>query len=392
MGLIVSFEQSHRYSFTTPVKGAFLLSLVPSSTSVARGLHYILVIDTSGSMAGRKIEAAKEAALRLIRSLPGDNYVSIILFGTRGYPFYEVKMSHRLLRDARQEAEKIISSMVPADGTPLFNALKAAIEVAAASKEPGYIIMLTDGKPTDVVDLSKYEVFREKWPCKHRGVFIGIGLDYNADLLNKLADISGGVAVHVEEARVEELVGVFEEAAVSEAAARGVEVVLEAVAGGARFLGYEEPRVVIPVVGEEAVELIGEVEIPAGYDGVVAVVTVSYEDPASGRRESKVFEYRVRPASSREEFLSGINRRVYNMYLYAVYMEEARRLALQGRLDEATRRLEKAAEAAAQTRRVELVEGTKRMIKEIEATKRTGRVEDTTRRVAGEATKRLRGL
>jgi len=385
--LLVEFKQSHRYSFNTPIKGAFQLVMVPVSSAPATGLHYILLLDVSGSMKGAKIEAVKKAARRLIEKLHGDNYVTLILFGT-AYPFYKIVASHEKLADAREKLLETIDSLVAQDGTPLYNALREAVRIAEASKEPGYIVLITDGKPTDVTSVEKYA--KLKWPKRYRGVFIGIGMDYNAELLNKLADLSGGVAVHVDEANLEELVGAFEEAAASEAAAKDVNIVVEAIAGNARILGYEEPSVYIPAISDEAVELIGEVDIPKNYDGDVAKIIVTYLDPATGKMVSSEYSYHVKPARSREEFLSGIDRGVYNTYLYMVYMDEARRLALEGRLDEATRRLEKAAEAASQTRRVDLIESTKRLVEEVSSTKRMS-PDAATRRLASEATKRLRG-
>jgi len=387
LALLVEFKQSHKYSFDTPIRGAFRLNLVPVAAAPATGLHYILLLDVSGSMKGAKIEAVKRAARRLVEKLHDDNYLTLILFGT-SYPFYRVEISHEKLRDVRHRALEIIDMLMPQNGTPLYNALKEALKIAEASNEPGYIILLTDGRPTDVSDPEKYRKLR--WPRRYKGVFIGIGMDYNAELLNQLADISEGVAVHIDEANLEELVGIFEEAAVSEVAAKDVNVVVEAVAGNARFIGYDEPSVYIPAISDEAVELIGEVEIPAKYEGTVAKVIVSYVDPATGRHEEHIFDYNVEPALSREEFLSGIDKTVYNTYLYMVYMQEARRLALEGKLDEATRRLEKAAQAAAQTKRIELLESTKRLAAEVEATRRVS-PEAATRRLASEATKRLRG-
>ncbi len=388
MAVIVRFEQSHKYSFSSPVKAAFRVAVVPAGLEQAKGLHYIILVDTSGSMKNDgKIDAAKEAAKRMVSSLPEGNYVTLIAFGTRFYPFYEVLAEHWEVGGRRDELLRIIDSLIPVDGTPLYNALKTALEIARRSGEPGYVILLTDGRPTDVVDAEKYR--KLQWPERYKGVFIGIGRDYNAEVLSVLADISGGVFVHISEAEIEKLIGVFEETAASKVAARNLEIAVEPVAGKVRLIGYEGLHAFFPVVSEEAVEVIGEVEVPANYDGTVATVTVSYEEPG-GEKRSHVFEYKVRPAASREEFLSGINREVYNTYLYAVYMEEARRLALQGRLDEATKRLEKAAEAAAKTMRPDLIEATKRVVEEVEATKRIS-PEEATRRLASEATRRLRG-
>ena len=390
LGLDIVFEQSHRYSFDSPVKGAFRLRLSPSSAPArVSGLHYIVLIDASGSMKGEKIEAARKAVMRLVELIPGGNYVTLIAFGLGGLQAREL-IVHVDAEKARNDILDIVAKLVPDDGTPLYRALRKAFEIAEAYREPGYIVLVTDGKPTDITKPEKYREL--KWPEKMKAYVIGVGLDYNKELLALLADLGKGVMEHVSEADVEKLVEVFEEAATPEAYAKDLEITVEPIAGEARLIGYDELTLSIPALSEESMELYGEVEIPAKFSGEVARVIVSYEDPATGKTETKRFSYVVELAKTREEYIKGINRDVYDNYLYQVYIEEARRLLLRGDLEAATKRLAEAEKQAEKTKRIDLVMQTKRLRETAEATKRLkgAEAEEATRRLLSEATKRLR--
>ncbi len=390
MVLQVSFEQSHTRSFTTPVTGAFRLTLTPVRGAVrVSGIHYIVLIDASGSMRGGKIETAKKAVKRLVEMLPEGNYVTVLAFGTAAFHVKELAVRRDPVRD-RSEIIDAVEALFPEDGTPLYRALKRAIEIAEKSSDSGFIVLLTDGRPTDVTDLEKYAEL--KWPSNYKPYIIGVGPDYNEKLLALLADKGGGVFEHVSTASLERLVEVFEEAAAPEAYATNVEVVLEPITGSARFIGYDGLTVTIPVLKDEEIEFYGEVKIPASHHGDVALVVVSYEDPVTGERSVEKFSYKVTPAKSREEFIDGINREVYDYYLYRVYVEQARKLVLEGNIDAATKRLVEAEKLAEKTRRIDLVVQTKRMREVAEATKRLGGTEsiEATKKLVSEATKRLR--
>ncbi|BEP16857.1 VWA domain-containing protein [Pyrofollis japonicus] len=391
MPLEVRFEQSHRYSFVSPVKAAFRVTIVPVSGKVpVKGLHYIVLLDASGSMkkAG-KMDAAKRAVERLVESMPPGNYVTLIAFGLGGL-FAKELVVHRDVGEARDEIIAAVRSIIPDDGTPLYRALVKAIEIANAYPEPGYIVVVTDGRPTDKSDPEEYR--RLKWPRKMKAYAIGVGLDYNKELLALIADMGNGYMEHVGEAEVEKLVEAFEETAAPEAYAKDFELTVEPIEGEARLLGYDELTITIPVLRDESLEIYGEVTIPANHRGEVARVHVSYEDPVTGKRETHSFSYTVEPAPSREEYVKGINREVYDTYLYHAYLEEARRLLLRGDIDAATKRLVEAEKQAEKTKRIDLVVETKRLLETAEATKRLGssEAEEATRRLLSEATKRIR--
>jgi len=389
VALIVDLRTSHKYSFGTPVKLAFKLTLLPSSSGKAEGLHYILLMDTSGSMKGRKIELAREGARLLLRNIPEGNYVTLIAFGTR--ELVSVLASRALVDTERGRLLRLIDELEPHDGTPLYRALRDAYQIARASGLPGYIVLLSDGQPTDASSLERFRELEQ--PPGYRMVLVGIGLDYNHELFTLLADMSGGDFYHVSEAEAEKLPEMLGSFSVETIAARSVELVLESPAGGIKLLNYEEPVIKLPSIEKEPVTVLGEVEVPPLYEGIVLRARVRYQDPATGEVVEEVREAGISPVHSRDLFLRGIDREVLDEYNYFLYMARAREALLRGRLDEATQKLSEAARLAEQTRKISYIEATRRLLAAAEQTRRLGdraAVEDATRRLLSEATRRLR--
>ncbi|TRM73009.1 VWA domain-containing protein, partial [Sulfolobus sp. E5] len=82
MTLSLRVNTSHKYSYNADVRYVFKVLLVPEKLGSASGFHYIIVLDTSGSMAGYKIELAKQGAIELFKRIPKGNKVSFITFSS----------------------------------------------------------------------------------------------------------------------------------------------------------------------------------------------------------------------------------------------------------------------------------------------------------------------
>src|SRR5438132_7429498 len=108
--------------------------------------------------------------------------------------------------------------------TALYTALTTAFDMAAKSGATGWILLLTDGHPTDVTKPEPYSAL--KTPQGFKMIEFGIGEDYREDILKALADSSGGVLYHVTDA--DKLPVVMQENAVSQVAGRNITVAVEA--------------------------------------------------------------------------------------------------------------------------------------------------------------------
>ncbi len=389
--LAVEFRQSHRYSFTMPITGGFRLRLIPvEAPSTVTGLHYIFVVDVSGSMEGEKLEAAKEAAERLIDRVPSGNHISLIVFGTSGGGV-EVLAEH--VDTSNKEALKdTIRALEAENGTPLLRALLAAINVAARHGEPAYLILLSDGQPTDGSSLEDYK--RLEIPENTKPVVIGIGLDYNKEILHTIAERGNGIFEHISETSIDELIEKIGSVAAEKGYAKDLRITLEpAPEIEARLIGYNSNEVNIPVVKDEDVSIYGEVKIPPGYRGTLAAIRVAYLDLATGQRVEQSFNYTVEPAPSREEFLKGIDKQILNEVMYYSYMNDVQRLIARGDLAGATRRIKAAEELAAKTRKIDLVAQTrtiKTLLTKTQKIRDPKELEETTRKLLSETTKTIR--
>jgi Mg-chelatase subunit ChlD len=122
-------------------------------TTVATLTEYdfIVAIDTSGSMgepvkAGSTItrwESVQEAAMTFIRDIEkmDDDGIGLVLFGGSNVQSFDGVNSAK--------AREAFSNNSPRGGTPLAEALSAALNLAGKSAKKDFIIVFTDGVPND---------------------------------------------------------------------------------------------------------------------------------------------------------------------------------------------------------------------------------------------------
>ncbi|MCR9198001.1 MAG: FixH family protein [Planctomycetaceae bacterium] len=108
------------------------------------GLGMVLVIDKSGSMGGRKLELAKEAARAAVALLGDKDQIGVIAFD--GSPYWISSVV-----PATQKATVIdrIAGIRPGGGTTLYPALSEAYQALSATRARlKHIIILSDGNST----------------------------------------------------------------------------------------------------------------------------------------------------------------------------------------------------------------------------------------------------
>ncbi|MCP4541005.1 MAG: VWA domain-containing protein [Chloroflexi bacterium] len=153
-----------------------------------------LVLDTSGSMDGEKIEQAREALVYVLDHLNAEDRFNVVSFST-GLRQYALEL--RPASEAR-EAVDWVRRLEAIGGTDINRALLEAM--AQADRErPTIIIFLTDGLPTEGVTEIEQILSNVKAsaPGNVRLFPFGVGDDVNTTLLDTLAQQQRGVSGYV---------------------------------------------------------------------------------------------------------------------------------------------------------------------------------------------------
>jgi Ca-activated chloride channel family protein len=108
----------------------------------------VLVLDTSGSMRGEKLQKAKEGALRLISALGEQDRLSVLAFSSR----LSWLAQGESVGEGRKAVEDKVRGLSAAGGTALYDAIEAAYRYLKASPLRDHIdavVVLTDGADTN---------------------------------------------------------------------------------------------------------------------------------------------------------------------------------------------------------------------------------------------------
>jgi len=149
------------------------------------------VLDTSGSMAGKKLEQAKKALQFCVENLNDNDRFEIIRFSTEVEPLFDKLVA---ANDAnRAKANDFIKELKPIGGTAIDDALKKALGLRpgiSGQMKPFVIVFLTDGMPTiGTTDENQIVANVKKMNDGGTRIFcFGIGGDVNTHLLDKITE------------------------------------------------------------------------------------------------------------------------------------------------------------------------------------------------------------
>ncbi len=194
-----------------------LLEVMPTDVmaSVRMPLNFSLVLDRSGSMKDEgKLDQLKQAVKYVIDLLADDDYVSVIVFSGES----DVVLSSTLMSKVRRDnLKRQIDKIDPKwTGTHIAVAVRAGrieVEKRLAADRVNRVVLLTDGQvqmPSGDHRRGEQECLKEAEECGHEGIpllALGLGSDWNEDLLADMAGRSGGVADYI--ARPEDLTPFF---------------------------------------------------------------------------------------------------------------------------------------------------------------------------------------
>lgn len=157
----------------------------------------ILVLDRSGSMAGKKIEQARNALKWVLNNLRQDDLFNIIVYDDRVESFKPELQ--RYSSQSREEAERYVENIREGGSTNIDSALKTALGMIRDDSRPSYVLFLTDGLPTagETQELKIAENCRRANDRRARVFCFGVGFDVNARLLDRLSGGNSGTSEYV---------------------------------------------------------------------------------------------------------------------------------------------------------------------------------------------------
>jgi Ca-activated chloride channel family protein len=180
--------------------GYFLLLAAPevkASSDKIVSKTVIFVIDKSGSMAGKKIEQARNALKFVLNNLRDGDTFNIVAYDDRVTSFKEELQ--RVTDQSRLEALRFVDSINDGGSTNIDGALKRALALVPDSDRPTYLIFLTDGLPTagEKREAAIAENVKAANKNKTRLFVFGVGFDLNARLLDRLSTENSGTSEYV---------------------------------------------------------------------------------------------------------------------------------------------------------------------------------------------------
>jgi Ca-activated chloride channel family protein len=310
-----------------------------------------LVLDKSGSMASdRKMEFAKRGALEAFEFLDGRDIATLVVYDHEAAVLARPKSAAD-----RGYFSKIVSGVSPGGSTALYDGVRVGAEQLESFIKEGYtprIVLLSDGLanigPSSTRELAK--LGRVLSGRDMTITTIGLGLDYNEDLMTALASESGGNSYFARTGDTLPDIFARDMQDATALSAKRVKITLTCqgetipvrVIGRAGELGGKSLSVQIDnLYGAEKYALF-EIEAPAGKDGAsltAATVKLEFVDAVTGKTFTR--EAPLKLSFTKNADLAAKNRRAdiasqAEIARNAEIREEVVRLADEGRVEEAS--------------------------------------------------------
>ncbi|MCX5672543.1 MAG: VWA domain-containing protein, partial [Planctomycetota bacterium] len=156
-----------------------------------------LVIDTSGSMKGEKIEQVKRALRFCLDKLDPKDRFAIVQFSTMAQTFEKEWTEAK--GDNLAKARAWIDQIEAGGGTNISEALQRTFALGFEEGRLATVLFLTDGRPTvDLCDTEALVKFVKDSNKRNLRIFtFGVGDDVNTHLLDRMSSDAGGITEYV---------------------------------------------------------------------------------------------------------------------------------------------------------------------------------------------------
>ncbi len=285
-------------------------------------INIAIVLDRSGSMQGRKIAEAKRAAIAALDRLRRDDIVSVVTYEST----VDVVVPATKLHD-RGAIREAVWSIQASGKTALFGGVSKGareLEKFLDDNRVNTLLLLSDGL-ANIGPSSPGELRQLGASLARQGISVttvGLGLDYNEDLMTGLAMASDGNHYFVEDAEDLEAVFAAEFGEATSVMAQGVEIRIRCgpsvrpvrvLGREAHIAGRTVRASMNQLFRDQTRALVVEVEIDPGASGrvqTVADVEVGYRDMLSAQNRTLRSQARVTATSSPSAVEARKNRKV----------------------------------------------------------------------------------
>lgn len=162
-------------------------------TEEAPYYNIVLAIDHSGSMSGDKMQKSIQAAQNFIDILADQDCISVLTFTSS----VSILAEQAVISDSsKQEIKDKLSAIYASGGTDIQKALETALNYTNNDTQyQSLVILLSDGQ-SSVED----SVLQKLSDQNQKVIAVGIGNDVDQNLMQRIADTTGGSYVFCEEA------------------------------------------------------------------------------------------------------------------------------------------------------------------------------------------------
>jgi Ca-activated chloride channel homolog len=278
-------------------------AIVDVSTSdapvAAQPVSLALVIDTSGSMRGEKLQQAQDAARRLVAQLHEGDELAMVSFGESARTLSRQPMSAA----GRAAALAFIDGLEANGGTNLHDGLTAGARALVEARGSQRLVLVSDGRPTVGLTVSQ-QLAGAVSVIHERGVTvtaIGVGDDFDSALMQSLAQQGGGFSGDLRRAEALETVLALELQQARHPVARNVVLALrpsagatvEQVAGREVTFSNDGPQVALPdLTPSQSARVLVRLAVGAGDQALTLSPQLWWTDP-SGARQSRAVSLTV---------------------------------------------------------------------------------------------------
>ena len=160
----------------------------------SQGADLVVVLDVSGSMAGKKLADAKAAVAALVRGLSDRDRFALVAYGDEAWIQSPLALATRA---GKERMERDLACLNDWGSTNLSGGLEMGMKILAENRgagNRGKVVLVSDGQANrGVTDPEALAVLAERALSGDFAVSsVGVGLDFNETLMASLADHGGG--------------------------------------------------------------------------------------------------------------------------------------------------------------------------------------------------------